>query len=98
MKVIIQIIFINFANSIQNNEVLITIAKVAKNSKFYTFGCNYANSIIKNINEWYSNIMPDEILYIDTVRELIEVRDGRQVIAGLDRTELLDVLDCLCTE
>ena len=54
--------------------------------------------ITNHINEWYSNIMPDEILYIDTVRELIEVRDGRQVIAGLDRTELLDLLDCLCTD
>ena len=42
--------------------------------------------------------MPDEILYIDTVRELIEVRDGRQVIAGLDRTELLELLDCLGTD
>ena len=41
--------------------------------------------------------MPQEKLYIiiDTVRELIEVRDGRKVIAGLDRTELLDLL---CTE
>ena len=38
----------------------------------------------------YSNITPEEKLYIDTVRELIEVRDGRKVIAGLDRTELLD--------
>ena len=42
--------------------------------------------------------MPEEKLYIDTVRELIEVRDGRKVIAELDRTELLDLLECLCTE
>ena len=60
--------------------------------------CNYADSIINNIHEWYSNIMPGEILCIDTVRELIEVRDGRKIIAGLDRTELLDLLDYLCTE
>ena len=46
--------------------------------------------------EWYSNVMPDEKLYIDTVRELIEVRDGRKVIAKLDRTELMDLLECLC--
>ena len=39
--------------------------------------------------------MPKETLYIDMVRELIEVRDGRKVIAGLDRTELLDLLECL---
>ena len=32
---------------------------------------------------------------IDTVRELIKVRDGRKVIAGLDRTELLDLLECV---
>ena len=55
-------------------------------------------TLLIHINEWYSNIMPDEILYIDAVRELIEVRDGRQVIAGLDRTELLDLLNCLCTD
>ena len=42
--------------------------------------------------------MPEEKLYIDTVRELIEVRDGRKVIAGLDMTELLDLLECLFTE
>ena len=98
MEVIIQRRFINFANSIHNNEVLSTIANVAKNNPFSTFGYNYANSITNHINEWYSNIMPDEILYIDTVRELIEVRDGRQVIAGFDRTELLDLLDCLGTD
>ena len=45
MEVIIQRRFINFANSIQNNEVLSTIANVAKNTPFSTFGCNYANSI-----------------------------------------------------
>ena len=28
-------------------------------------------------------------------RELIEVRDGRKLIAGLDKTELLDLLDCV---
>ena len=89
MEVIIQRRFVNFANSIHNNEVLSTIANVAKNNYFSTFGYNYANSITNHINEWYSNIIPDEILYIDTVRELIEVRDGRQVIAGLDKTELL---------
>ena len=43
-------------------------------------------------------IIPEEKLYINTVRELIEVRDGRKVIAGLDRTELLDLLEYLCTE
>ena len=42
--------------------------------------------------------MPDEKLYIDTVRELIEVRDGRKVIVGLDRIEPLDLLECACTE
>ena len=42
--------------------------------------------------------MPEEIPYIDTVKELIEVRDGQKIIAGLDRTELLDLLECLCTE
>ena len=63
-----------------------TIANVAKNNPFSTFGCNYANSIINNIHEWHSNIMPEEILCIDTVRELIEVRDGRKIIRGLDRT------------
>ena len=42
--------------------------------------------------------MPEDKLYFDTVRELIEVRDGRKVIAGLDRTELLDLLECVCTE
>ena len=93
MEVIIQRRFINFANSIHNNEVLSTIANVAKNNPFSTFGYNYANSITNHINKRNSNIMPD-----DTVRELIEVRDGRQVIAGLDRTELLDLLDCLCTD
>ena len=41
--------------------------------------------------------MQEEKLY-DTVRELIEVRDCQKVIAGLDRTELLDLLECLCTE
>ena len=89
MEVIIQRRFINFANSIHNNEVLSTIANVAKNNPFSTFGYNYANSITNHINEWHSNIMPEEIIYIDIIRELIEVRDGRQVIAGLDRTELL---------
>ena len=64
MEVIIQIRFINFANSIHNNEVLSTIANVAKKNHL----SNYANSITNHINEWYSNIMPDEILYIDTVR------------------------------
>ena len=78
--------------------MLSTIANVTKNNPFSTFGYNYANSITNDINERYSNIMPVEILYIDTVRELIEVRDGRQVIAGSDRTELLDLLDCLCTD
>ena len=97
MEVIIQRRFINFANSIQNNEVLSTIANVAKNNPFSTVGCNYANSITNNIHEWYSNIMPEEILCMDTVRELI-VRDGRKIITGLDRTELLELLDCLCTE
>ena len=93
IKVIIQRRFINFANIIQNNVVLSTIANVAKNNHFSTFGCNYANSIINNIHEWYNNIMPEEILCIDAVRELIEVRDGRKIIAGLDRTELLDLLN-----
>ena len=36
-----QRIFINFANSLHNNEVLITIANVAKNNPFSTFGCNF---------------------------------------------------------
>ena len=90
--------FVNFANSIQNNEVLSTIANAAKNTPFSTFGCNYANSIINNIHEWYSNIKPEELLCMDTVRELIEVGDGRKIIVGLDRTELLELLDCLCTE
>ena len=67
MDVIIQRRFINFANSIQNNEVLITIANFAKNNLFSTFGCNYANSITNNIPEWYSNIVPEEILCIDSV-------------------------------
>ena len=98
MEVIIQRRFINFANSFHNNKVLSTIANVAKNIPFSTFGYNYANSITNHINAWYSNIMPDEILYIDTVRELIEVRDGRQLIAGLDRAELLELLNCLCTD
>ena len=53
MEVIIQRRFINFANSIQNNEVLSTIANVAKNNRFSTFGYNYANSITNHINEWY---------------------------------------------
>ena len=39
--------------------------------------------------------MPEEKLYIDTVRELIGVRDGQKVIVGLDRTELLDLLECV---
>ena len=39
--------------------------------------------------------MPEEKPYIDTVRELIEDRDGQKVIAGLDRTELLDLLECV---
>ena len=64
MEVIIQRRFINFANSIHNNEVLSTIANVAKKNHL----SNYANSITNHINEWYSNIMPDETLYIDTVR------------------------------
>ena len=55
MDVIIQRRFINFANSIHNNEVLSTIANVAKNNPFSTFGYNYANSITNHINEWYSN-------------------------------------------
>ena len=42
--------------------------------------------------------MSEEKRYIDTIRELIEARDGRVVIAGLDRTELLDLLECVCTE
>ena len=42
--------------------------------------------------------MPDENLDIDMVRELIEVRDGWKIIAGLDRTDLLDLLERLCTE
>ena len=41
--------------------------------------------------------MPEEKLYIDTVRELIEVRDDWKVIVGLDRTELLGLLECLFT-
>ena len=102
MEVNIQRRFINFANSIHNNEVLSTIANVAKNNPFSTFGYNYANSITNHINEWHSDIMPEEIIYIDIIRELIEVRDGQQVIAGLDRTELLVLelleLDCLCTD
>ena len=77
--------------------MLSTVANVAKNNPFSTFGSNYVNSLTNNIHEWYSNI-PEEKLYIDTVRELIEVTDGRKVIAGLDRTELLDLLECLCTE
>ena len=44
MEVIIQR-FINFANSLQNNEVLITIANVAKNNPFSTSGCNYFHFI-----------------------------------------------------
>ena len=68
MEVIIQRILINFANSIQNNAVLSTIANVAKNNPFSTRGCNYVNSLTNNIHEWYSNIMPEEKLYIDTVR------------------------------
>ena len=68
MEVIIQRRLINFANSIQNSEVLSTIANVAKNNRFSTFGCNYANSITNTIHEWYSNIMPEEILCIGTVR------------------------------
>ena len=99
MEVIIQRRFINFVNSLQNSEVLITLANVAKYNPFSTFGCNYVNPLTNNINERYSNIMPEEKLdNIDTVRELIEVRDGRKVIVGLDRTELLDLLECLCTE
>ena len=98
MEVTIHRRFINFANSLQNNEVLITIANVVKNNPVSTFGCNYVNSVTNNIHEWYSNIMPEEKLYIDTVREMIEVRDGRKVIVGLDRTELLDLLECVCTE
>ena len=38
IKVIIQRRFINFANIIQANEVLSTIANVAKNNHFSTFG------------------------------------------------------------
>ena len=70
----------------------------AKNNPISTFGCNHVNSLTDNINEWYSNIMAEEKRYIDTVRELIGVRDGRKVIAGLDRTELLDLVECLCTD
>ena len=29
------------------------------------------------------------------VIDTVEVRDGRKIIAGLDRTELLDLLDCV---
>ena len=39
MEVIVQRIFINFANSLHNNEVLSTIANVAKNNPFSIFGC-----------------------------------------------------------
>ena len=54
---------------------------------------------MNSAHEWYSDIVPEEKFYIDTVRELIGVRDGRKVIAGkLDRTELLDLLQCVCTE
>ena len=63
MEVIIQRRFLNFANSLQNNEMLITVANVGMNKPFSTFGCNCV------IHEWYSNIMPSETLYIDTVRE-----------------------------
>ena len=82
----------------KNENYVLSIINVAKNTPFSTCGCNYANSITNNIHEWYSNIMPDEILCMDKVRELIEVRDGRKIIAGLDRTELPDLLDSLCTE
>ena len=51
MEVIIQRRFLDFANSLQNNEVLITIANVAKNNTFSTFGCNYVNSLTNNIHE-----------------------------------------------
>ena len=44
MEVIIQRRFINFANSIHDNEVLSTIANVAKNNPFSTFGYHFANS------------------------------------------------------
>ena len=40
------------------------------------------NPLTNNIHEWYSNIMPEEKLYIGMVTELIEVRDGWRVIAG----------------
>ena len=50
--------------------MLSTIANVAKNNPFSTFGCNYANSITNNIHEWYSNML-EEMLCIDAVRELI---------------------------
>ena len=60
--------------------------------RFLHNGCNYVNSLTNNIHEWYLNITPEEKLYMETVRELIEVRDGRKVIVGLNRTELLDLL------
>ena len=41
-----------FVNSIQNNEVLITIANVAKNNPFSSFGSNYVNSLTNNSHEW----------------------------------------------
>ena len=41
MEVIIQRRFLNFANSLQNNEMLITIANVGMNKPCSTFGCNY---------------------------------------------------------
>ena len=66
----------------------------AKNNPYSTFGCNYVNSLTNYIHE-YSNIMPDDKLHINTVRELIEIKDGRKVITGLDMTDLLDLLECV---
>ena len=60
---------------------------------------NYRYTVLHKCLSRKNNIMPEDKLYIDRpVRELIEDRDGRKVIAGLDRTELLDLLECLCTE
>ena len=55
----------SLANSLQNNEALITIANVAKNGPFSTFWCTYVNSLTNNIHEWCSDIMPQEFVYID---------------------------------
>ena len=47
-------VLLTLPNSLQNKEVLVPTANVAKNKPFSTFWCKYNDSLTNNIHEWYS--------------------------------------------